>query len=103
MINLLTNKIQYATIRLSQKSDKILTGGIQMINNKVKGEVYAKFKNISELARVLGWSRQKLSLIVNGKREPNLSDIQAMAQALNIDADKLALFFLEMKSQKCDK
>ena len=51
-----------------------------MINNKVKGEVYAKFKNISALAKVLGWSRQKLSLIVNGKREPNLSDIQVMAK-----------------------
>ena len=74
-----------------------------MINNKVKGEVYAKFKNIAELARVLGWSRQKLSLIVNGKREPNLSDIQAMAKALNIEADKLAVFFLEIKSHNCDK
>lgn len=71
-----------------------------MIKNKVKGEVYAKFKNIAELAKVLGWSRQKLSLIVNGKREPSLSDVQAMAQAFNMNADKLALFFLEMKSQK---
>lgn len=74
-----------------------------MINNKVKGEVYAKFKNIAELAKVLGWSRQKLSLIVNGKREPNLSDIQTMANVLNIDAEKLASFFLELTSQKCDR
>ena len=74
-----------------------------MINNKVKGEVYAKFKNIAELAKVLGWSRQKLSLIVNGNREPNLSDIQAMANVLNIDAEKLASFFLELRSQKCDR
>lgn len=74
-----------------------------MINNKVKGEVYSKFKNIAELAKVLGWSRQKLSLIVNGKREPNLSDIQLMANVLNIDAEKLASFFLELRSQKCDK
>lgn len=74
-----------------------------MINNKVKGEVYAKFKNIAELAKELGWSRQKLSLIVNGKREPNLSDIQAMSNALNIDAEKLASFFLELTSQKCDR
>ena len=74
-----------------------------MINNKVKGEVYAKFKNIAELAKKLGWSRQKLSLIVNGKREPNLSDIQVMAKVLNMEADKLAVFFLEMKSQNCDK
>ena len=74
-----------------------------MINNKVKGEVYAKFKNIAELAKKLGWSRQKLSLIVNGKREPNLSEVQVMANALNMEADKLASFFLEMKSQNCDR
>lgn len=74
-----------------------------MINNKVKGEVYSKFKNIAELAKKLGWSRQKLSLIVNGKREPNLSDIQAIANALNMDAEQLASFFLELVSHKCDK
>lgn len=74
-----------------------------MINNKVKGEVYAKFKNIAELAKIIGWNKQKLSLTVNGKREPNLSEVQTLANVLNIDVDKLASFFLELRSQKCDK
>ena len=71
--------------------------------NNVKGAVYARYKDIAELAQTLGWSRQKLSPIVNGKREPSLSDIQAMAKAMEMDADELASFFLELKSQNCDK
>ena len=74
-----------------------------MVINNVKGAVYARYKDIAELAQTLGWSRQKLSPIVNGKREPSLSDIQAMAQAMEMDADELASFFLELKSQNCDK
>lgn len=74
-----------------------------MVINNVKGAVYARYKDIADLAKTLGWSRQKLSPIVNGKREPNLSDIQAMAKAMDMDADKLASFFLELKSQNCDE
>ena len=74
-----------------------------MVINNVKGAVYARYKDIAELAQTLGWSRQKLSPIVNGKREPSLSDIQAMAKAMEMDADELASFFLELKSQNCDK
>ena len=73
-----------------------------MFINNVKGAVYARFKDIAELAETLGWSRQKLSPIVNGKREPNLSDIQAMAKAMDMDVTLLASFFLELKSQNCD-
>lgn len=71
--------------------------------NNVKGAVYARYKDIAELAQTLGWSRQKLSPIVNGKKEPSLSDIQAMAKAMEMDADELASFFLELKSQNCDE
>lgn len=74
-----------------------------MVINNVKGAVYARYKDIAELAQTLGWSRQKLSPIVNGKREPSLSDIQAMAKAMEMDADELASFFLELKSQNCDE
>lgn len=73
-----------------------------MVINNVKGAVYARYKDIACLAETLGWSRQKLSPIVNGKKEPTLSDIQAMAKALYMDADQLASFFLELKSQNCD-
>ena len=74
-----------------------------MVINNVKGAVYARYKDIAELAEVLGWSRQKLSPIVNGKREPNLSDIQAMAKVMEMEVAQLASFFLELKSQNCDE
>lgn len=73
-----------------------------MIINNVKGAVYARFDNIASLAKVLGWSRQKLSLIVNGKAEPTLSEIQAMSNAMCMGAEELASFFLELASQKVD-
>ena len=73
-----------------------------MVINNVKGAVYARFKDIADLANTLGWSRQKLSPIVNGLKEPDLSDIQAMAKAMEMDVFELTLFFLELKSQNCD-
>ena len=73
-----------------------------MVINNVKGAVYARYKDIADLAETLGWSRQKLSPIVNGKREPSLGDIQEMAKAMEMDVTLLASFFLELKSQKCD-
>lgn len=74
-----------------------------MVINNVKGAVYARYKDIADLANTLGWSRQKLSPIVNGKKEPDLSEIQAMAEAMEMDVVQLASFFLELKSQNCDK
>ena len=73
-----------------------------MVINKVRGAVYARYESIAELAETLGWSRQKLSPIVNGKQEPTLSDIQAIAKALVMDVALLTSFFLELKSQNCD-
>ena len=74
-----------------------------MVINNVRGAVYARYESIAELAETLGWSRQKLSPIVNGKQEPTLSDIQAMAQAMEMDVTLLTSFFLQLKSQNCDE
>lgn len=74
-----------------------------MVINNVKGAVYARYKDIADLANTLGWSRQKLSPIVNGKKEPSLSDVQEMAKALEMDVTLLTSFFLELKSQNCDE
>ena len=74
-----------------------------MVINNVKGAVYARYKDIADLANTLGWSRQKLSPIVQGKKEPSLSDVQEMAKALEMEVTQLTSFFLELKSQKCDE
>ena len=73
-----------------------------MVINKVRGAVYSRYTDIAALAKKIGWSRQKLSPIVNGKKEPDLSEVQLMADAMDMDASVLASFFLELKSQNCD-
>ena len=70
--------------------------------NNVKGAIYARFKDIAHLADILGWSRQKLSALANGVREPSLNDIQLMANAMEMNVELLTSFFLELQSQKCD-
>lgn len=74
-----------------------------MVINKVRGAVYARYSDIATLAKEIGWSRQKLSPIVNGKKEPDLTEVQLMADAMGMDASELASFFLDLKSQNCDK
>ena len=74
-----------------------------MIINKVRGAVYERFKSISTLADKIGWHRQTLTLYVNGEREPDLSQIQIMANAMDMDVTELTEFFLHLKSQKCDR
>ena len=71
--------------------------------NNVRGAVYSRYKDIATLAKKIGWSRQKLSMFVNGYREPDLSEIQTMANAMEMDVVVLTSFFLELQSQKCDK
>ena len=70
--------------------------------NRVRGAIYSRFKDIAQLANVLGWSRQKLSALANGVREPSLNDIQLMANAMEMDVELLTSFFLELQSQNCD-
>ena len=74
-----------------------------MVINNVRGAVYARYKDIATLAEKIGWSRQKLSMFVNGYREPDLSDIQTMANAMEMDVAELTLFFLQLVSQNCDE
>ena len=61
--------------------------------NELRGAIYARFKDLSAFAKRLGWSRQRLSYIVNGVREPNLSDIQEIATALDVDPIMVTSFF----------
>lgn len=74
-----------------------------MNENKVRGEILSRFVNLTAFAEKLGWSRQKISYIVSGEREPSLGDIQVMADCLGISADYLASLFLALLSQNCDK
>lgn len=68
----------------------------------LRGVVYDRFPSMRAFSRAIGWDRTKTCNIINGNREPRVSDLSDMSQALNIPVEELASFFLQNKSQKCD-
>ena len=54
------------------------------MENQLRGVVLAKFRNISSFARELKWDRKKASRIVNRQQKPTASDMEQMAEALDI-------------------
>lgn len=65
-----------------------------MGENGIRSLIYGKYKSASEFARYIGWSKQKLSDIINKKREPRLSEIHELARALKLPVSEVAAFFL---------
>lgn len=59
--------------------------------------IYGKFETESAFAGQLGWPRQRLSRITNGKKVPDIYEAREIADALDIDIDTLAGFFLPQK------
>lgn len=68
----------------------------------LRGLVYDKHKSIRAFAVAIGWNRTKANDIVNLKQEPRVTDLQAMAVALDKSVEEVASFFLPSKSQNCD-
>lgn len=71
-------------------------------NLQLSGMIHAKYKNESDFARALGWSRQRLCKITNGQRFPDLFETENMAQALDTSFSDLAHIFLSSKSTNVD-
>lgn len=67
----------------------------------LRGAVFAKFKNITEFAKAVGWSRNKASRIVNGVQEPSAGEIERMADVLGIHTPEkfMAVFFGRLYAQ----
>lgn len=63
-------------------------------NNELRGLIYSKYPSIAECARALGWTRQKLTTIINGGKMPDLAEAARMAQVLGFTLSDLAKFFL---------
>jgi hypothetical protein len=76
-----------------------LRGGETVENIQFRGIVYSKFKSIADFCRVIGWTRQKGTNIVNGLAEPSLDDVDKMSKTLDMPFEETARFFLNHKSQ----
>ena len=59
-------------------------GDAKMSEVNLRGLVVSKHKTLRNFAKAMNWSERKTAAIVNGKQEPNASDIEAMAKELNI-------------------
>lgn len=65
---------------------------------ELRGLIYGKFDSESDMARVLGWPRQKLNKITNGIKEPDIKELNAIANALEKTVGELAQIFLKQES-----
>lgn len=68
--------------------------------NELRGMIYSRFKTETECAKQLGWPKQKLNYITNGKRLPNIKDTVKLAETLQVDIDKIISIFLSQGPTK---
>lgn len=62
------------------------------------GLIYSKYDTEAELARELGWPRQRLNKITTGAKEPDLHEVAAIASKLDSSLEDIASIFLRSKS-----
>ena len=56
----------------------------------------------TDMASAMGWSRQRLNKITNGKKVPDLFELDDMASALGSTVMDLAHIFLQSRSTNVD-
>lgn len=65
---------------------------------ELRGLIYSLYDTEAELAREIGWTRQKINQISNGYREPDINDLNILAHALGKSVGDIAEIFLRTKS-----
>lgn len=69
--------------------------------NKIKelrGLIYSKYDSEADMAKKMGWPRQRLSKITNGIKEPDVNELNEIAKPLNLSVGEVAQIFLRHKS-----
>ena len=67
----------------------------------LRGAVISKYKTIGNFANAIHWKRTKASRIINGIQSPDVLEIQALADCLNItDSATFMLIFFAPLSTK---
>lgn len=62
---------------------------MKMIGKQIKKHLHANQMTQSELALKMNVSDSKLSKIINGSTEPNLTDLRLLSEILNVSTDEL--------------
>ena len=65
---------------------------------ELRGLIYGLYDSESALAKKINWDKRKLNRITNGKKEPNIEEINTLANALNTNVADIVHIFLQYKS-----
>src|SRR5262252_11097887 len=76
---------------LKEESDSFRSGGLDLatFGQRLRHIRRAKGLTLAELGERVGRAPSALSLLENGRREPKLSQIEALARALGVPSDEL--------------
>lgn len=65
---------------------------------ELRGLIYGKFDSEADMASFLGWPRQRLNKITNGIKEPDIKELNELAEALEKSVGDIAQIFLKRQS-----
>ena len=71
-------------------------------NMALRGLIYSRFPTEVAMAQAMGWSRQRLNKITNGKKEPTISEVQYISDVLGVSFMEVARIFLQFQSPSGD-
>lgn len=60
----------------------------------LRGLIYERFDHEADLAKRLGWPRQRLNRITTGAKEPDIYEARALAESLEVPIDRIVQIFL---------
>jgi len=63
---------------------------------ELRSLIYGKFKSQTEFAESLGWSKQRLSKITSGGKQPNVVEVYEIAKGLDVDVSVIIHIFLQV-------
>ena len=68
------------------------------MSSEITSIIGKKYPTEAACARAIGWDRRALNKLTTGKKEPNLTELLTLSNALECSAENLAIIFLRVKS-----
>lgn len=65
---------------------------------ELRSLIYRHYDSEADMAKRIGWPRQRLSKITNGTKEPDVTELSAIAGALETSIEEVAQIFLRYQS-----
>lgn len=65
-----------------------------IMKRTLSGMIHSVFASEAACAKSIGWDRQRLNRIVNGIKEPSITEVDAISRAIGKKNDETADIFL---------